>query len=105
MARGRRLGKSSQAAVAQSSFLYHNHFAACGKERTGLVSICINGKQVTMIEDLEETPRTVAKRECRVCLGEHDDEIHAATLSLHSWFRAYVTRHFAKEELDQQAVA
>ncbi len=28
---------------------------------------------------------------CRVCLVEHDDEIHAATLSIHSWFQEQVT--------------
>jgi hypothetical protein len=28
---------------------------------------------------------------CRVCLVEHDDEIHAATLSIHDWFHEQVT--------------
>ncbi len=32
--------------------------------------------------------------ECSVCLGEHDDEIHAATLSVRSWFRDEVTKSF-----------
>ena len=32
--------------------------------------------------------------ECRVCLGEHDEEIHAATLSVRSWFRDEVTKSF-----------
>jgi len=32
--------------------------------------------------------------ECRVCLGQHDDEIHAATLSVHRWFRGEVTKSF-----------
>jgi hypothetical protein len=32
--------------------------------------------------------------ECRVCLGEHDEEIHAATLSIKSWFREEVTKSF-----------
>jgi len=26
-------------------------------------------------------------RNCRVCLGQHDAKIHAATLSVHRWFR------------------
>ncbi len=28
---------------------------------------------------------------CSVCLVEHDDEIHAATLSIHGWFHDQVT--------------
>jgi hypothetical protein len=32
--------------------------------------------------------------ECSVCLGEHDDEIHAATLSIRGWFREEVTKSF-----------
>jgi hypothetical protein len=32
--------------------------------------------------------------ECPVCLGAHDEEIHAATLSVRSWFRAEVTKSF-----------
>jgi hypothetical protein len=32
--------------------------------------------------------------ECPVCLGEHDAEIHAATLSIRRWFRREVTKGF-----------
>jgi len=32
--------------------------------------------------------------ECSVCLGDHDEEIHAATLSVRSWFRDEVTKTF-----------
>ena len=32
--------------------------------------------------------------ECRICLGPHDDEIHAATLSVRRWFREEVTKGF-----------
>jgi hypothetical protein len=32
--------------------------------------------------------------ECRICLGTHDDEIHAATLSVREWFREEVTKGF-----------
>jgi len=35
-----------------------------------------------------------ALNECSVCLGEHDDEIHAATLSVRGWFRDEVTKSF-----------
>ena len=31
---------------------------------------------------------------CSVCLGAHDDEIHAATVRVHRWFRAKVTKGF-----------
>ena len=58
-----------------------------------------------MIESSEDKPRAVSAGECRVCLGEHDDEIHAATVSVHSWYRAYVTRHFERDELQEQCVA
>ncbi len=27
-------------------------------------------------------------RNCKVCLGEHNDKIHEATLRVRSWFRA-----------------
>jgi hypothetical protein len=37
-------------------------------------------------------------RECTVCCGTHDEEIHNATLNVHQWFRAHVTRNFAEEE-------
>ena len=32
--------------------------------------------------------------DCPVCLGQHDDEIHAATVAVHRWFRAEVTKSF-----------
>lgn len=32
--------------------------------------------------------------ECSVCLGEHDEEIHAATVSVRGWFRDEVTKSF-----------
>jgi hypothetical protein len=31
-------------------------------------------------------------RPCKVCLLEHDEEIHAATLSVHNWFHEQVTQ-------------
>jgi len=36
-------------------------------------------------------------RECRVCLAEHDAEIHDATARIHAWFRAQVTHDFEEE--------
>jgi hypothetical protein len=32
--------------------------------------------------------RAPVEADCRVCLGKHDAKIHAATISIHSWFRA-----------------
>jgi hypothetical protein len=41
--------------------------------------------------------RTMQRKHCKVCLVEHDEEIHAATLSLKQWFREKVTRAFQPE--------
>jgi hypothetical protein len=30
--------------------------------------------------------------ECRICLGEHNAEIHHATLAIHGWLRARLRR-------------
>ena len=35
-----------------------------------------------------------AGAECPVCLGPHDEEIHAATLNVRQWFRGEVTKSF-----------
>lgn len=44
--------------------------------------------------------------ECRVCLGQHDEGIHSATLSVHQWFRNEVIRCWATpEELAARAEA
>lgn len=34
------------------------------------------------------------KKECPVCLGQHDNEIHSATVNVLEWFRFEVTRYF-----------
>jgi hypothetical protein len=49
-----------------------------------------------------EKPVTRSK-ECRACLGPHDDEIHDATVALHEWFRRYITRHMVDAIELQQA--
>lgn len=36
--------------------------------------------------------------ECKVCLGPHEEEIHAATVRVMEWFRWEVTRGFAEDE-------
>jgi hypothetical protein len=57
-----------------------------------------------MIDSPEEKPRAGSWMECRICLGEHDEDIHAATVSVHAWWRAHVTKYFA-EEMEEQCVA
>jgi hypothetical protein len=50
--------------------------------------------------------RTMQKKTCRVCLVEHDEEIHAATLSLRQWLREKVTRELFPQppvEVDRPA--
>ncbi len=37
---------------------------------------------------------------CTVCLAEHDEEIHAATLSVHCWFHEQVTLGLFDEPVD-----
>jgi hypothetical protein len=32
-------------------------------------------------------------RNCKACLAQHDEEIHAATDRVREWFRAQVTKH------------
>ena len=47
-------------------------------------------------EPTEAHPPVLHSRtaECRICLGPHDDEIHAATISVRRWFREEVTKGF-----------
>lgn len=35
-------------------------------------------------------------RECPVCLGEHQEEIHDATVRVRRWFRDEVTKGFQR---------
>jgi hypothetical protein len=49
-----------------------------------------------------------SKFECAVCYSTHDDEIHAATLRIHHWFRRQVIRNledvtFSALELQTEA--
>jgi hypothetical protein len=43
-------------------------------------------------------PRTMRNKTCKVCLVEHDEEIHAATLSLRQWLRQKVTSALRPDE-------
>jgi hypothetical protein len=42
-------------------------------------------------------------KDCKICLLEHDDEIHAATLSLHQWLRDRITRTLPQPSQDVEA--
>jgi hypothetical protein len=33
-------------------------------------------------------------KECPVCLGQHEERIHGATLNVLQWFRGQVTKNF-----------
>ena len=35
-------------------------------------------------------------RECPVCLGQHEEDIHIATIRVRRWFRAEVTKGFSR---------
>jgi len=44
--------------------------------------------------------------DCKVCLVAHDEDIHNATLNVHRWFGAEVTKHFEdrQPELEEEVV-
>jgi hypothetical protein len=46
----------------------------------------------------------MCEKVCKICLVEHDEEIHAATLSLHEWLREKVVRDF-REPVPEEAAA
>jgi hypothetical protein len=58
-----------------------------------------------MTESAEYTGDTACSEECQVCLGDHDEAIHAATVNVHSWFRGEVTKYFDCLEPGEQYVA
>ena len=39
--------------------------------------------------------------DCKVCFAPHDEEIHEATLRIHSWFQHQVTKNFWEEDVVQ----
>jgi len=43
-------------------------------------------------------------KDCTVCLVAHDDEIHAATLNVRSWFHQQVVQGFYDYAEDDEAV-
>ncbi len=49
---------------------------------------------------LQSGPANSGPVECRVCMGAHDAQIHAATKSIHLWFRGEVLKPFIYQMLD-----
>lgn len=54
----------------------------------------------TLILHRDATARRGAPRarrdECPVCLGQHEEEIHVATVRVRRWFRGEVTKGFVR---------
>jgi hypothetical protein len=44
-------------------------------------------------------------KDCTVCLVPHDEEIHAATLNVRSWFHEQVTQGFYDDEPEGEVIA
>jgi hypothetical protein len=44
------------------------------------------------------TVHVLRSRECPVCFGPHDEEIHQATTSVREWFKEEVTRFLPSNE-------
>ena len=45
------------------------------------------------------------RNECSVCLADHDEAIHEATLRIHRWFYGQVTHHFEDDEFEGAQMA
>jgi hypothetical protein len=53
---------------------------------------------------MSENTRTNRAADCDVCGVAHDEEIHEATLSVHRWFQAQVTRYLYEYEEETPTV-
>lgn len=58
-----------------------------------------------MNESSEDEREPSSFTECRICLGEHDEALHTATLNVREWFRWQVIKHFEDEVPDEAWVA
>jgi len=56
-----------------------------------------------MNESSEDEREPSSLSECRICLGEHDEALHAATLKVLMWFRWQVIKHFDEEVVEEVA--
>ena len=64
----------------------------------------INLPAVDLAEKLVSlVPGDFEKKVCKICLVPHDEEIHAATVSIHGWFREQVNMGLWYEEDDVAA--
>jgi hypothetical protein len=45
------------------------------------------------MEDTIQKRPVQSLKECRACLGPHEEEMHAATQAVHEWFHDRVTRY------------
>lgn len=52
-----------------------------------------NGDKLVVVLTRRSRP-SGSQKECPVCLGLHDNEIHSATVNVLEWFRSDVTRSF-----------
>jgi len=43
-----------------------------------------------LIQPAPKPKRASAAKECRLCCGPHDEEVHAATLSIHLWLKDFI---------------
>ncbi len=57
-------------------------------------------EELTTFEDSD-----TGENYCPVCLLEHDEAIHAATLSIRAWWRRQVTQYFYEEQETENTAA
>lgn len=60
-------------------------------ELTALPSVA--SPSIPRLAAVPQPRRRTVKRECRICLGEHDEAVHDATCAIHDWFREEVTKN------------
>jgi hypothetical protein len=51
-------------------------------------------QDAVVIADPEPRTDRYRFKECRICLGQHEEQVHDATLSVLQWFRGEVTKSF-----------
>ena len=53
---------------------------------------------------VKHTSKNEYGRECRVCLGPHDEAVHSATVTIHLWLRREVARRTSSGPPDTEAI-
>jgi len=46
--------------------------------------------------EMTRAVRPIRARECAICLGPHEEEIHSATVRVRRWFRSEVMKGFPR---------